>query len=123
MPQFAHLPLILRPDGNGKLGKRDSDRLGFPVFPLNWKDNKTGEESKGFRERGFLREAFVNMLTMLGWNPGTEQEIFSKEELIEAFSIDRIVKSGAKFDPPKAGWYNQQYLKKKNYHCTSNLQG
>jgi len=114
MPQFAHLPLILRPDGNGKLSKRDGDRLGFPVFPLNWKDGETGEESKGFRERGFLPEAFTNMLAFLGWNPGTEQEIFSKQELIEAFSLERIVKSGAKFDFEKAKWFNQQYLRKKS---------
>ena len=114
MPQLAHLPLILRPDGNGKLSKRDGDRLGFPVFPLNWKDSNTGEESKGFRERGYLPDAFTNMLAFLGWNPGTEQEIFTKEELIEAFSLDRIVKSGAKFDPAKAGWFNQQFLRKKS---------
>ncbi len=114
MPQFAHLPLILRPDGNGKLSKRDGDRLGFPVFPLSWKDEESGEESKGFRERGFLPEAFINMLVFLGWNPGTEQEIFSMNELVEAFSLERIVKSGAKFDPAKAGWFNQQYLRKKS---------
>ncbi len=113
MPQFAHLPLILRPDGNGKLSKRDGDRLGFPVFPLNWKDLETGEESKGFRERGFLPESFTNMLAFLGWNPGTEQEIFSNEELVEAFSIERIVKSGAKFDFEKAKWFNQQFIRKK----------
>ncbi len=114
MPQFTHLPLILRPDGNGKLSKRDGDRLGFPVFPLNWKDTDTGEESKGFRERGFLPEAFVNMLAMLGWNPGTEQELFSKEALIEHFSIERIVKSGAKFDFEKAKWFNEQTLRSKS---------
>lgn len=114
MPQFAHLPLILRPDGNGKLSKRDGDRLGFPVFPLNWKSPDTGEESKGFRERGFLPDAFVNMLALLGWNPGTEQEIFSMDELIAAFSIERIGKSGSKFDFEKAKWFNQQYLHKKS---------
>jgi len=114
MPQFAHLPLILRPDGSGKLSKRDGDRLGFPVFPLNWRDPETGEESRGFRERGFLPEAFVNMLALLGWNPGTEQEIFSKEDLIEAFSLERIVKSGARFDFEKAKWFNHQFLRKKS---------
>ncbi|HXH19765.1 MAG TPA: glutamate--tRNA ligase, partial [Chitinophagales bacterium] len=114
MPQFAHLPLILRPDGNGKLSKRDGDRLGFPVFPLTWRDTETGEVSKGFRERGFLPEAFVNLLAMLGWNPGTEQEIFSKAELVEAFSLERIVKSGARFDFEKAKWFNQQFLRKKS---------
>lgn len=114
MPRFAHLPLILRPDGNGKLSKRDGDRLGFPVFALNWKDKETGEESKGFRERGFLPEAFVNMLAFLGWNPGTEQELFSMQELIAAFSIERIGKAGAKFDFEKSKWFNQQFLHKKN---------
>lgn len=113
MPQFAHLPLILRPDGNGKLSKRDGDRLGFPVFPLNWTDAETAEESKGFRERGFLPEAFTNMLAFLGWNPGTEQEIFNLQELIDAFSLNRVVKSGAKFDYEKAKWFNQQFLRKK----------
>jgi glutamyl-tRNA synthetase len=111
MPVFAHLPLILKPDGNGKLSKRDGDRLGFPVFPLNWKDPKTGEESQGYRERGYFPEAFTNMLAMLGWNPGTNQEIFSLEELVEAFTLERVGKSGAKFDPEKAKWYNQQYLR------------
>lgn len=111
MPVFAHLPLILKPDGNGKLSKRDGDRLGFPVFPLNWKDPNTGEESQGYRERGYFPEAFTNMLAMLGWNPGTNQEIFSLEELVEAFTLERVGKSGAKFDPEKAKWYNQQYLR------------
>ena len=110
-PQFAHLPLILRPDGKGKLSKRDGDRLGFPVFPLDWKDPKTGEQSSGYRERGYFPEAFVNMLVMLGWNPGTEQELFSLEELVSAFSIERVGKSGARFDPDKTLWYNQQYLR------------
>lgn len=113
MPKFAHLPLILKPDGNGKLSKRDGDRLGFPVFALDWTNPDTGEQSKGFRERGFFPEAFINMLAMLGWNPGTPQEIFSKQELVEAFSIDRIGKSGAKFDFEKAKWFNQQYFKLK----------
>lgn len=112
MPQFAHLPLILKPDGNGKLSKRDGDRLGFPVFPLNWTNPETGEESSGFRERGFLPDAFVNMLAFLGWNPGTEQEIFTEQELINAFSIEHIGKSGAKFDFEKAKWFNAEYIKK-----------
>jgi len=112
MPQFAHLPLILKPDGNGKLSKRDGDRLGFPVFPLNWTSPETGEESSGFKERGFLPDAFVNMLAFLGWNPGTEQEIFTEQELINAFSIEHIGKSGAKFDFEKAKWFNAEYIKK-----------
>lgn len=111
MPAFAHLPLILKPDGNGKLSKRDGDRLGFPVFPLNWKDPDSGEESQGYRERGYFPESFVNMLAMLGWNPGTSQEIFSMDELIESFSLERVGRSGSKFDPEKAKWYNQQYLR------------
>ncbi|MEM9051794.1 MAG: glutamate--tRNA ligase [Bacteroidota bacterium] len=110
-PQFAHLPLLLKPDGNGKLSKRDGDRLGFPVFPLEWHDPKTGEKSSGYRENGYFAESFVNMLSMLGWNPGTPQEIFSMEELIEAFSLDRVGKAGAKFDPNKTKWFNQQYLR------------
>ncbi|MBL4587381.1 MAG: glutamate--tRNA ligase [Flavobacteriales bacterium] len=114
MPQFAHLPLILKPDGNGKLSKRDGDRLGFPVFPLNWKDPKSGEQSYGYRERGYFPEAFVNMLSMLGWNPGTSQELFSMDELVAAFSLERVGKSGSKFDPDKAKWFNQQYLRTRN---------
>ena len=113
MPEFAHLPLLLKPDGNGKLSKRDGDRLGFPVFPLRWTDPKSGEISSGYRESGYLPEAFVNMLAFLGWNPGTEQELFSTEDLIEYFSIERVSKSGAKFDVEKAHWYNHQYLSKK----------
>lgn len=113
MPLFAHLPLLLRPDGNGKLSKRDGDRLGFPVFPLDWKDPATGEQSSGYRERGYFPDAVVNLLAFLGWNPGTTQELFSMEELIEAFSLERVSKHGAKFDPDKAKWYNQQYLRKK----------
>ncbi len=113
MPEFAHLPLLLRPDGNGKLSKRDGDRLGFPVFPLDWKDPATGEQSSGYRERGYFQDAVVNLLAFLGWNPGTTQELFSMEELITAFSLDRVSKHGAKFDPDKAKWYNQQYLRKK----------
>lgn len=111
MPEFAHLPLILKPDGNGKLSKRDGDRLGFPVFPLNWTNPETGEESLGFKERGFVPEAFTNMLAFLGWNPGGTQEIFKKDDLIEAFSLERVSKSGAKFDFEKAKWFNQQYIK------------
>lgn len=114
MPRFSHLPLILKPDGKGKLSKRDGDRLGFPVFPLNWTDPETGEESIGYRERGFLPDAFTNMLAFLGWNPGTEQEIFSLDELVEAFSLERVNKSGARFDFEKTKWFNQQYLKNKS---------
>jgi len=110
MPQFAHLPLLLKPDGNGKLSKRDGDRLGFPVFPLQWKDPVTGETSSGYREAGYFPEAFVNLLALLGWNPGTEQEIFSMDELVEAFSLERVGKSGSKFDPEKAKWFNHHYL-------------
>ncbi len=113
MPEFAHLPLLLKPDGNGKLSKRDGDRLGFPVFPLRWTDPKSGEVSSGYRESGYLPEAFVNMLAFLGWNPGTEQELFNTEQLIEHFSIERVSKSGAKFDVEKAHWFNHQYLSKK----------
>ncbi len=109
-PEFAHLPLLLKPDGNGKLSKRDGDRLGFPVFPLEWTDPKTGDISSGFKEGGYFPEAMVNILAMLGWNPGDEREIFSMKELTEAFSINRVGKSGAKFNPVKAAWYNHQYL-------------
>lgn len=114
MPQFAHLPLLLKPDGNGKLSKRDADRMGFPIFPLNWTDPKTGESSKGFRESGYLPEALLNFLVLLGWNPGTDQEIFTMEELIKLFSLERISKSGAKFDIHKAQWFNEQYLRSKS---------
>jgi glutamyl-tRNA synthetase len=114
MPEFAHLPLLLRPDGNGKLSKRDGDRLGFPVFPIDWKNEETGETASGYRERGFFPEAFVNMLAFLGWNPGTDQEIFSLDELVEAFSLEKVSKSGARFDFDKARWYNQQYLRRKS---------
>jgi glutamyl-tRNA synthetase len=112
MPQFAHLPLLLKPDGNGKLSKRDGDRLGFPVFPLQWEDPTTKEISSGYREKGYYPDAFINMLALLGWNPGNNQEIFSMDELIEAFSLERVSKSGAKFDPDKTKWFNQQYLRK-----------
>ncbi|MGB1039302.1 MAG: glutamate--tRNA ligase [Flavobacteriales bacterium] len=114
MPKFAHLPLILKPDGKGKLSKRDGVKGGFPVFPLEWKDPASGEISAGYREDGYFKEAFVNMLAFLGWNPGTEQEIFSLDELIEAFSLERVGKSGAKFDPVKTKWFNEQFLRMKS---------
>lgn len=114
MPSFSHLPLLLKPDGNGKLSKRDADKMGFPIFPLNWTEPKTDELSIGFREYGYLPEAMINFLAFLGWNPGTEQEIFSLPELIESFSIERIGKAGAKFDIQKAQWFNQQYLRTKS---------
>ncbi len=110
MPKFAHLPLLLKPDGNGKLSKRDGDRLGFPVFPMRWTDPKSGEISSGYKESGYFPEAFINMLALMGWNPGTEQEIFSIDELVNEFSIERVNKSGAKFDPEKAKWFNHKYL-------------
>ena len=113
-PEFAHLPLLLKPEGNGKLSKRDGDRLGFPVFPLAWNDPKSGEISKGYREDGYFPEAFINMLALLGWNPGTEQEVFSMDELAKVFSIERVGKSGSKFDPAKAAWFNHQYLIQKS---------
>ncbi|MNY01866.1 Glutamate--tRNA ligase [compost metagenome] len=112
MPQWAHLPLILKPDGNGKLSKRDGERLGFPVFAMEWKDPKTGDIVEGFKEKGFLPEAFINILAMLGWNAGTEQEIFSLEELCDLFSLERVHKGGAKFDYEKAKWYNQQHIQR-----------
>jgi glutamyl-tRNA synthetase len=114
MPLFAHLPLLLKPDGNGKLSKRDADLGGFPIFPLEWTDPKTGDKALGFREQGYYPEATVNFLALLGWNPGTEQELFSMKELIEAFSFERVHKAGAKFDIQKANWFNQQYLKQKD---------
>ena len=110
-PQFAHLPLLLKPEGNGKLSKRDADLGGFPVFPLEWKDPQTGVISKGFKQEGYLPAAMINFLAFLGWNPGTEQELFSLDELITAFSLERINKAGAKFDVNKAKWFNEQYLK------------
>jgi glutamyl-tRNA synthetase len=109
-PKFAHLPLILKPVGKGKLSKRDGDKLGFPVFPLQWQDPKSNEISSGYREDGYFAEAVVNMLAFLGWNPGTEQEIFSLEELIAAFDLKRVNKGGAKFDPEKTKWFQQQYM-------------
>jgi glutamyl-tRNA synthetase len=111
MPQWVHLPLILKPDGNGKLSKRDGDRLGFPVYAQNWTDPKTGDLTKGFKELGFLPEAFVNLLAMLGWNDGTDRELFTLLELVEHFSIERISKAGAKFDFEKAKWYNHEWIK------------
>ncbi|MDD4919793.1 MAG: glutamate--tRNA ligase [Bacteroidales bacterium] len=112
-PQFAHLPLLLKPDGKGKLSKRDGDRLGFPVFPLEW-TSPSGEKSRGYREDGYFPEAFVNMIALLGWNPGTEQEIFSMEELTALFSLERVIKSGARFNPEKAKWFNQRYLRNRS---------
>ena len=112
MPKWAHLPLILKPDGNGKLSKRDGDRLGFPVFAMNWADPKTGELIKGFKELGFLPEAFINLLAVLGWNDGTEQEIYSLDELIAKFSIEKVHHAGAKFDYEKAKWFNHEWIKK-----------
>jgi len=109
-PEFAHLPLILKPIGKGKLSKRDGDKLGFPVFPLSYKNEETGEISRGYKEDGYFADAFINMLALLGWNPGTEQEIFTLEELCEAFTIERVSKSGAKFSPDKTNWFNQQYM-------------
>jgi glutamyl-tRNA synthetase len=113
-PLFAHLPLLLKPDGKGKLSKRDGDRLGFPVFPVEWRNPETGEVSSGYRESGYFPEAFINMLALLGWNPGTDQELFSMHELIDVFSIERVGKSGSQFDPEKAKWFNHQYLLRKS---------
>ena len=114
MPRFAHLPLLLKPEGKGKLSKRDGDRLGFPVFPLEWHDPKTGEVSSGYRESGYFPEAVVNFLALLGWNPGTEQELFTLDELVEAFDITRCSKAGAKFDYQKGIWFNHEYILKKS---------
>jgi len=113
MPRFAHLPLLLKPDGNGKLSKRDSVKHGFPIFPLEWKDPETGITMKGFKEEGYLPEATINFLALLGWNPGTDQELFSMNQLISEFSVDRIGKAGARFDIQKAIWFNQEYIKMK----------
>ena len=119
-PRFAHLPLLLKPVGNGKLSKRDGDKMGFPVFPLVW-TNSEGEQYHGYREDGYFPEAFVNMLAMLGWNPGTEQELFSMKELTESFSLDKVSKSGAKFNPEKAKWYNKEYLRMKSDETLASL--
>ena len=119
-PRFAHLSLLLKPDGKGKLSKRDGDRLGFPVFPLQWV-NSEGEVSRGYREDGYFPEAFVNLLAMLGWNPGTEQELFSLEELVGAFSLERVIKSGARFNAEKAKWYNKEYLRTKSAEKLASL--
>ena len=113
-PEFAHLPLILKPTGKGKLSKRDGDKLGFPVFPLEWKDPKSGTISTGFRDEGYFTDALINFLAFLGWNPGTEQELFSLEQLIEAFSLERVNKSGARFDPEKIKWFNHHYMQHQN---------
>lgn len=113
-PEFAHLPLILKPVGNGKLSKRDGDKLGFPVFPLEWKDPKSGDTSSGYREQGYLPGAVVNFLALLGWNPGNEQELFTLDELIHLFDIERVHKAGAKFDPDKIKWFNHQYLQRED---------
>ncbi len=121
MPTFAHLPLLLKPEGKGKLSKRDGDRLGFPVFPLEWHDPKTGEVSSGYRESGYFPEAVLNFLALLGWNPGTEQELFSLDELVEAFDISRCSKAGAKFDYQKGIWFNHEYMLKKSNEEIANL--
>ena len=117
MPSFAHLPLILKPEGNGKLSKRDGDKYGFPLYSLDWKE----QNISGLKEKGFLPEAYINFIAFLGWNPGTDQEIFSREELIQAFSFERIGKSGARFDPEKAKWFNQQHIKLKSGEALADL--
>jgi glutamyl-tRNA synthetase len=113
-PEFSHLPLILKPQGSGKLSKRDGDKMGFPVFPIEYKDPEKGDISAGYRESGYFPEAVVNMLALLGWNPGTEQELFRMDELVSAFTLDRVGKSGSRFDPEKAKWFNHQYLQQKS---------
>ena len=120
-PKFAHLPLILKPVGKGKLSKRDGDQLGFPVFPLAYKNDETGDVSRGYKEDGFFEDGFINMLALLGWNPGTEQEIFSLSELIQVFDLKRVSKSGAKFNPDKTKWFNQQYMQQKSVVELANL--
>ena len=120
-PEFAHLPLLLKPEGNGKLSKRDGDRLGFPVFPLQWNDPKTGETSSGYREAGYLPEALLNFLALLGWNPGDDREILSMEELIDLFSLEKCSKNGAKFDYKKAEWFNRQYFQLKSDEAIAGL--
>ncbi|MCC8132776.1 MAG: glutamate--tRNA ligase [Tannerellaceae bacterium] len=121
MPQFAHLPLLLKPEGNGKLSKRDGDRLGFPVFPLEWQDPKSGDISSGYRESGYLPEAVVNFLALLGWNPGNDQEILSLEEMIRSFDLSHCSKSGAKFDYEKGKWFNHQYIQLKDNQALAEL--
>lgn len=121
MPTFAHLPLLLKPEGKGKLSKRDGDRLGFPVFPLEWHDPKTGDVSSGYRESGYFPEAVVNFLALLGWNPGTEQELFTLDELVEAFDIHKCSKAGARFDYQKGIWFNHEYMLKKSDEEVANL--
>ncbi|WP_341215549.1 glutamate--tRNA ligase [uncultured Wocania sp.] len=120
-PEFAHLPLILKPTGKGKLSKRDGDKLGFPVFPLQWTDPKTNETSRGYKEDGYFPEAMVNFLAFLGWNPGTEQELFSMEELIKAFDLTRVNKSGARFDPDKIKWFNHHYMQEQSNDVLAEL--
>ncbi|PQJ75526.1 glutamate--tRNA ligase [Polaribacter gangjinensis] len=120
-PKFAHLPLILKPIGKGKLSKRDGDQLGFPVFPLAYKNEETGDVSRGYKEDGYFEDGFINMLALLGWNPGTEQEIFSLSELVQAFDLNRVSKSGAKFNPDKTKWFNQQYMQQKSVVELANL--
>ena len=121
MPQFAHLPLLLKPEGNGKLSKRDGDRLGFPVFPLEWHDPKTGEVSSGYREAGYLPEAVINFLALLGWNPGNDQELMSMDELVKLFDLSRCSKAGAKFDYKKGIWFNHEYILQKSDEEIANL--
>ena len=121
MPEFAHLPLLLKPEGKGKLSKRDGDRLGFPVFPLEWHDPKSGEVSSGYRESGYFPEAVINFLALLGWNPGTEQELFTLEQLVQAFDISRCSKAGAKFDYQKGMWFNHEYILQKSNEEIANL--
>ncbi|MFT5243216.1 MAG: glutamyl-tRNA synthetase, partial [Psychroserpens sp.] len=113
-PEFAHLPLILKPTGKGKLSKRDGDKLGFPVFPLEWTDPKTGDVAKGYKEEGYFADAMINFLSFLGWNPGTEQEIFNLDELINAFELERVNKAGARFDPDKIKWFNHHYMQEQD---------
>ncbi|MCU0382813.1 MAG: glutamate--tRNA ligase [Cyclobacteriaceae bacterium] len=120
MPQFAHLPLLLKPTGDGKLSKRDADQMGFPIFPIDWKDPQTGELAKGYKESGYLPEALINFLALLGWNPGNDQELFSMDELIKTFSLERINKAGARFDIQKAQWFNQHYLRQQSNEALAN---
>ncbi len=114
LPEYAHLPLLLKPEGSGKLSKRDGDRLGFPVFPLEWKDPQTGEVSSGYREKGYFADGFINMLALLGWNPGNNQEVMELKDMVALFSFEKVSKAGARFDPEKAAWFNQQYLRKRD---------